>query len=105
MEVVRRTVNGFLKVKHLQPSVRGFMLYAEFSDGSAGEVDCSQLASLAVFADWRQGGFGDVWLDDGIPCWGEDSHLSPDWLKRRLRPKTLQEWEKEQQQQAVMAGQ
>lgn len=66
-----------------------YRLWLQYVDGSAGEVDLSDLAGRGVFRVWsRPGVFEAVSLDEqGAITWGEDLDLCPDSLYLRLTGK------------------
>ena len=78
-----------LEVEHIVPTEHEFRVSVTFTDGTQGEADLSPLANRPMFAMWHEpGGFSQVWIDDcGIPCWGEDSHLSPTWIYHQVTGK------------------
>lgn len=81
-----------LEVSSIETSTKDLCVYAKFSDGAQGLVDVSELAWMPVFASWKDGEFDEVWLDDGIPCWGEDNHVGPEWMRERLQPMKYESW-------------
>ncbi len=64
-----------------------FVLYVEFSDGVAGDVDLSPRLFGPVFEPLRdEAYFQRVVLDSfGAPCWPNGADLAPDALYRQLR--------------------
>jgi hypothetical protein len=65
----------------------GFVLYVEFSDGLAGEVNLAARLFGPVFEPLRdEAYFRQVTLDEfGAPCWPNGADLAPDGLHRQLR--------------------
>lgn len=92
MKAVCAGYADLLEVSFIETSAKELYVYAKFSDGTQGQVDMSELAWMPVFASWKDGEFGKVWLDDGIPCWGEDNHVGPEWMRERLQPMKYEEW-------------
>ena len=102
MKSKRRGFVDFLEVERLDPSDKSLRVYVEFTDGAQGVVDMSEIAWKPVFASWNNGGFCDVRLENGIPCWGEDNHVSPEWMRRRIVEMSREEWECSQRPATVI---
>ena len=68
-------------------------IWIRYSDGSAGEVDLTDLAGRGVFVAWNDPQcFKDVHLGPaGAVAWGEDIELCPDALYMELTGKSLEE--------------
>jgi hypothetical protein len=63
----------------------GYRVWIRFTDGTAGEVDLSDLVGKGVFASWEQeGAFERVFIDEetGTIAWPGDIDLAPDALYR-----------------------
>lgn len=70
-----------------------YCIHIRFSDGTAGEVDLSDLAGKGVFEAWKNPGvFDAVHLGSSRQIqWGEEIELDPDALYMRLTGKTPEE--------------
>jgi hypothetical protein len=70
-----------------------YRLYLEFSDGSKGEVDLSDLAGNGVFQPWNDYGFFEkVHLGDHREIkWNDEIELCPDSLYLKLTGKSPEE--------------
>ena len=70
-----------------------YRLFLRFEDGTAGEVDLSELAGRGVFAAWReQGVFEQVRVTEtGAVEWPGELDLCPDALYMQLTGRTAQE--------------
>lgn len=70
-----------------------YRLYLEFSDGSKGEVDLSDLASKGVFEPWNNPScFEKVHIGSHREIkWNDEIELCPDLLYLRLTGKTPEE--------------
>ena len=64
----------------------GYKVWVRFHDGTSGEADLSDMLEKPYFAKiWAdREGFENVWLENGVPVWGEDDHFSPDSLYHRV---------------------
>ncbi len=71
----------------------GLRIWLRFSDGSAGEVDLSDLAGRGVFRAWERGGvFGGVHVaPDGAVAWNDEIELCADSLYLELTGKSVEE--------------
>ena len=71
----------------------GYRIYLEFSDGSKGEVDLSDLAGKGVFQVWNDYNFFEkVHLGDHREIkWNDEIELCADSLYLRLTGKSPQE--------------
>lgn len=71
----------------------GYRLYLEFSDGTQGEVDLSDLAGDGVFEAWKDGRFFEqVHIGDHREIkWNDDIELCADALYLELTGKSPQE--------------
>ena len=73
---------------------KGYPLWLEYSDGTAGEVDLSHLAGRGVFTAWdRQGSFEGVHIaHHRAIAWDDDLELCPNALYVQLAGKSLKEF-------------
>ena len=64
----------------------GYKVWVRFNDGAEGVADLSDMLEKPYFAEiWAdRKGFENVWLENGVPVWGEDDHFSPDSLYHRV---------------------
>ena len=93
MKIVDGGTREFLKTVFVEPAEQELKLYAEFSDGTSGEVDLSKAAKLPVFRKaWQRGRFREVWIDGDCLCWGKDNHIDPEYLKDHLTEMTYEAW-------------
>ena len=71
----------------------GLRTWLRFSDGSAGEVDLSDLAGRGVFRAWdRVGAFEEVHVaEHGAVAWNDETELCPDALYLELTGKSGEE--------------
>ena len=72
---------------------RGLRIWLRFSDGSAGEVDLSDLAGRGVFRAWDRGGvFESVHVaPHGAVAWNDEIELCADSLYLELTGKSAEE--------------
>lgn len=70
-----------------------FRLYLEYSDGTKGEVDLSELAGNGVFEAWAKPGFFEaVYIGEYREIkWDDEIELCPDSLYLKLTGKTPEE--------------
>ena len=70
-----------------------YRIWIRFADGSAGEIDISDLADKGVFQAWNeQGFFGKVHLaPHGAVAWSAEIELCPDSLYMELTGKSPQQ--------------
>lgn len=70
-----------------------YRLYLEFSDGTKGEVDLSDLAGGEVFGEWDNPGFFEkVHIGSHREIkWNDEIELCPDSLYLKLTGKTPEE--------------
>ena len=68
----------------------GFRIWIQYSDGSAGEVDLSDMIAKGVFRAWDDPGFFDRVhvAPHGAVAWSEGIELCPDALYIELTGKT-----------------
>ncbi|MGI9296405.1 MAG: DUF2442 domain-containing protein [Gammaproteobacteria bacterium] len=68
----------------------GFVVWIEYADGAAGEIDLSDLAGRGVFRAWEDRAFFESahLSDAGAVAWGRDIDLCPDALYMRLTGKS-----------------
>ncbi len=74
-------------------ALTNYRLYLEFSDGTKGEVDLSELAGNGVFEAWNKPGFFEtVHIGEHREIkWDDVIELCPDSLYLRLTGKTPEE--------------
>ncbi len=67
-----------------------FRIWLRYSDGSAGEVDLSDMIGKGVFRAWEDPGFFDRVhvAPHGAVAWSEEIELCPDALYIELTGKT-----------------
>ena len=68
------------EIEHIEPADGNLVVFVRFTDGREGIVDMSPLASMPIFSGWQTGDFADVRIDNGVACWGENAHVSPEWM-------------------------
>ena len=70
-----------------------YRLYLEYSDGTKGEVDLSELAGNGVFRAWAKPGFFEsVYIGEHREIkWDDEIELCPDSLYLKLTGKTPEE--------------
>lgn len=70
-----------------------FKIWVRYDDGSAGEVDLSDLAGRGVFAAWNNTPtFQKAYIGpQGQLSWGDDIELCPDAIYMRLTGKSPEE--------------
>ena len=78
-----------VKVVEAAPTEK--QLYVWLDDGRSGVVDMSEWTGHPC-DKWDTEGFDHWRVDDGIPCWGEDSHISPDLCAEELIEMPYKEW-------------
>ena len=71
----------------------GFRIWLRYSDGTAGEVDLSDVAGRGVFETWNEPGFFDrVHISPHRSiAWNDDIELCPDALYMEITGKSLSE--------------
>ena len=71
----------------------GFRIWLRYSDGSAGEVDLSDMIGKGVFRAWDDPGFFDRVhvAPHGAVSWSEEIELCPDALYIELTGKSVAE--------------
>ena len=74
-------------------SLPNYRIYLEFSDGTKGEIDLSDLAGKEVFEAWRdESFFQKVHIGDHREIkWNDEIELCPDSLYLKLTGKTPEE--------------
>ena len=78
-------------VTDVKAAPAGKHLYVWLDDGRSGMVDMSDWTGHPC-DKWDSQGFDNWRVDDGIPCWGENSHISPDLCAEELIEMTYKEW-------------
>lgn len=70
-----------------------YHIWISYTDGSAGEVDLSNMAGRGVFSLWNEPGcFEAVFITpDGGIAWGEEIELCPDALYLQLTGKPIED--------------
>jgi len=71
-----------------------YKLWLQYSDGTEGEVDLSDMAYTELFADWKVPGlFEQVKLGEyGVVCWTKAASLCADSLYLDLTNQTFDEF-------------
>ena len=71
----------------------GFRIWLRYSDGTAGEVDLSDIAGRGVFEKWNEPGFfKNVYIAaTGAIAWGDEIDLCPESLYIDLTGKSVEE--------------
>ena len=79
-------------VTDVKAAPAGKHLYVWLDDGRSGMVDMSDWTGHPC-DKWDSQGFDHWRVDDGIPCWGKNSHISPDLCAEELIEMTYKEWQ------------
>ena len=71
----------------------GFRIWLRYSDGTAGEVDLSDVAGRGVFEKWNEPGFfKKVYITaTGAIAWGDEIDLCPESLYIDLTGKSVED--------------
>ena len=74
-------------------ALEDYRIWIRYSDGSAGEIDLTNLAGRGVFVAWNDPQcFKDVRLGPaGAVAWGEEIELCPDALYMELTGNPIEE--------------
>ena len=78
-------------VTAVEAAPTGRQLYVWFDDERSGVVDMSDWTGHPC-DKWDTQGFNHWRVDDGIPCWGENSHISPDLCAEELVEMPYEKW-------------
>lgn len=80
-------------------AVKPYSLWLQFSDGTEGVVDLSNVAGKGVFSRWNDPAFfQSVRIDSesNAIAWGEGIDICPDSLFLQIKNLTFEEWKKTQ---------
>jgi len=79
-------------------SLKNYILWLEYADGTTGEVDLSHLAGKGVFKLWNNyENFEKVYIgESGQVAWSDEIDLCPDSLYMKITEKSADELFKEE---------
>ena len=78
-------------VSAVEAAPAGRQLYVWMDDGRSGMVDLSDWKGY-LRGKWDEEGFDRWRVDDGLACWGEDGHISPDFCSEEMVEMSYEEW-------------
>ena len=91
MKFIRREAVDLPNVSEVEAAPEGRQLYVWMDDGRSGVVDMSDWTGHPC-DKWDTKGFDHWRVDAGMPCWGEDSHISSCLCSDELVEMPYEEW-------------
>ena len=91
MKFIREELADIPSVIEVEAAPTGRQLYVWLDDGRSGVVDMSEWTGHPC-DKWDTEGFDRWRVDAGMPCWGEDSHISPDLCVEELLETPYDDW-------------